>query len=85
MNSSGLRKNYYGYLFIAPFIVGFLIFGLYPVFNTLRLSFTDMTLMTPEVNFVGLKNFHRLFADYFFITYRISLHIFRIREQVPID
>ena len=68
MNSSGLRKNYYGYLFIAPFIVGFLIFGLYPVYNTLRLSFTDMTLMSSEVSFVGLKNFQRLFADDFFIT-----------------
>jgi len=68
MNRSSLRKNYYGYLFIAPFILGFLTFGLYPVVNTLRLSFTDMTLMSPEVTFVGLKNFQRLFADDFFIT-----------------
>ena len=67
MNRAGLRKNYYGYLFITPFILGFVIFGLYPVYNTLRLSFTDMTLMTGEVNFVGLKNFQRLFADDFFL------------------
>lgn len=67
MNRSGIRKNYYGYLFIAPFILGFLIFGLYPVYNTLRLSFTDMTLMSREVSFIGLKNFQRLFADDFFL------------------
>ena len=30
-----IKKDYYGYLFIAPFIIGFLMFGLYPVYNTL--------------------------------------------------
>ena len=57
------KKDYYGYLFIAPFVIGFLLFGLYPVYNTLYLSFTDTTLMSSEANFVGLKNFERLFAD----------------------
>lgn len=58
-----IERNHYGYVFIAPFIIGFLLFGLYPVYNTLYLSFTDATLMTSQVNFVGLKNFQRLFAD----------------------
>ncbi len=57
------KKNYYGYLFIAPFVIGFLVFGLYPIFNTLYLSFTDTTLLSKEANFVGLSNFQRLFAD----------------------
>jgi multiple sugar transport system permease protein len=67
MNLSLSKRNYYGYLFIAPFIIGFLIFGLYPVYNTLYLSFTDTTLMTREANFIGLQNFERLFADDFFM------------------
>ena len=67
MNLSLSKRNYYGYLFIAPFIIGFLIFGLYPVYNTLYLSFTDTTLMTREANFIGLQNFQRLFADDFFM------------------
>lgn len=62
------RKKYYGYLFIAPFIIGFLLFGLYPVFNTLALSFTNTTLMVRQGDFIGLDNFKRLFADKFFIT-----------------
>lgn len=62
------RRSYYGYLFIAPFIIGFLIFGLYPVVNTITLSFTDTTLMTSKVNYIGLKNFERLFADTAFLT-----------------
>ena len=67
MNFSISRRNYYGYLFIAPFIIGFLIFGLYPVYNTIYLSFTDTTLMTREADFIGLRNFQRLFADDFFM------------------
>lgn len=62
------RKKYYGYFFIAPFIIGFLAFGLYPVFNTLALSFTDTTLMGGGGEFIGLRNFTRLFEDDFFMT-----------------
>jgi len=61
------KKDHYGYLFITPFIIGFLIFGFYPVYNTLYLSFTDTTLLSSEANWVGLKNFQRLFADDVFL------------------
>ncbi len=63
MNLAKLKKNSTGYLFLAPFIIGFLIFGLYPVINTLTLSFTDATLMSKSSHFVGIANFKRLFAD----------------------
>lgn len=63
MNTTKFKRNYYGYLFILPFVLGFLLFGLYPVYNTLALSFTDTTLMSKNAAFVGLKNFERLFAD----------------------
>ena len=56
------KKDHYGYLFIAPFIIAFLLFGLYPVYNTFRLSFTNTTLMGGEGSFVGLQNYTRLFA-----------------------
>ena len=68
MNRLYEKRNNYGYLFIAPFIIAFLIFGLYPVYNTLYLSFTNTTLMTREAEFIGLANFERLFADDFFMT-----------------
>lgn len=66
MSFAKVRKDYYGYLFIAPFIIGFLIFGLYPVYNTLALSFTDTTILSGGGDFIGFKNFERLFADKFF-------------------
>lgn len=62
-----LSTDSYGYLFIAPFIIGFLLFGLYPVFHTLSLSLTNTTLMTRQAEFIGLENFQKLFADEFFI------------------
>jgi cellobiose transport system permease protein len=65
---SKVQKNTYGYFFIAPFVIGFLLFGLYPVYNTLSLSFTDTTLMKAHANFIGLANFKRLFADSTFST-----------------
>jgi multiple sugar transport system permease protein len=67
MNLAKLKKNSTGYLFLTPFIIGFLIFGLYPVVNTLTLSFTDTTLMSKSSHFVGLANFTRLFADNVFM------------------
>lgn len=63
-----IRRNSYGYIFIAPFIIGFLVFGLYPLYNTFALSFTDMTLMNASsAKYIGLDNFKRLFADNFFM------------------
>ena len=68
MSFSKVRKEYYGYLFIAPFVIGFLLFGLYPLYNTLALSFTNTTIMSREAEFIGFQNFERLFADDFFWT-----------------
>lgn len=63
-----MKNDHYGYLFIAPFIIGFLIFGLYPVLNTVLLSFTDRTLMSRTFNITWFRNFQLLFADKTFIT-----------------
>ena len=63
-----IKKEHYGYFFIAPFIIGFLLFGLYPVYNTLSLSLTNTTLMKMDADFIGLQNFKRLFADKTFLT-----------------
>ena len=61
-----INKNIYGYLFTAPFIIGFLLFSLYPLIYTFYLSITDMTLMSKAYKVVGLKNFEVLFKDKFF-------------------
>jgi multiple sugar transport system permease protein len=52
-----IRKDTkYFYLFIAPWIIGFLLFQLYPIAASLFYSFTDYdALHSPS--FVGLKNY----------------------------
>ena len=57
------KKDYNGYLYIAPFIIGFLIFSLYPLYNTFYLSFTDTTMMSKQSEFIGFKNYERLLTD----------------------
>jgi ABC-type sugar transport system permease subunit len=37
-----VRYSKYGYLFSIPFVLAFLVFGLYPTLNTLILGFTDL-------------------------------------------
>ncbi|HML46013.1 MAG TPA: sugar ABC transporter permease, partial [Clostridia bacterium] len=54
--------NVAGYVFISPFIVGFLIFTIYPVFSSLYLSFTRYNILTPAI-FNGLTNYRNMMAD----------------------
>ena len=67
MNLARTKQDRTAFLFLAPFVIGFLAFGLYPMLNTFGLSFTDTTLMTRNAHFVGLDNFERLFADAVFL------------------
>lgn len=57
------REAYWGYFFIAPFLVGFLGFTLAPTLATLIMSFTNYTLTGESTRFVGLLNFGNLWGD----------------------
>jgi multiple sugar transport system permease protein len=52
------------YLFISPWIIGFLLFGAGPIVGSMVLSFTDWSLLAPP-KWVGLANFRRIFSDQF--------------------
>lgn len=67
MVKSKFNKSTYGYIFIAPFVIGFLLFGLYPVLNTLGLSFTNTTLMSAKSKIIWFDNFKQLFVDNMFL------------------
>jgi|LSQX01.3.fsa_nt_gb multiple sugar transport system permease protein len=59
-----LEKGYIAYIMIAPFIIFFLIFSLYPVYNTFRLSFTDTLTSAPnDGKFIGFDNYVKYFSD----------------------
>ena len=51
-----------GYVFIAPFIIGFLAFTIFPVLTSFGLAFTSYDMLsTPK--FVGLENFKTMFTN----------------------
>lgn len=55
------NDNVVGYVFILPFIIGFLAFTLYPIISSLYYSFTKYDLLSaPE--FRGLQNYITMFT-----------------------
>ncbi|MGM9973683.1 MAG: carbohydrate ABC transporter permease [Clostridiaceae bacterium] len=64
--ATGLKnRENYGYLFIAPFLIVFLTFSIYPVYRTLYLSFTNYSGFNIPT-FVALDNYTRVFKDRIF-------------------
>ena len=56
------RKALVGYLYISPWIVGFLVFVLGPMIASLWLSLTQYSAMGPP-SFVGLRNYVYMFTQ----------------------
>src|SRR5205809_701507 len=56
-----------GLLFIAPWVVGFLAFRLYPFFVSLYYSFTFFPILQSP-KWIGLENYRNLWEDGRFLT-----------------
>jgi ABC-type sugar transport system permease subunit len=56
------RRARAGYLFIAPALLLYLVFFIYPFFVSVYYSFLDWPGAGPQ-RFVGLENYQRLFSD----------------------
>ncbi len=63
-----------GYALILPWILGFLIWNLYPFARSLYLSFTEYNIFQPP-KWVGLDNYIRMFTGdpYFWPSFRLTL------------
>jgi multiple sugar transport system permease protein len=59
MLSRAARRNLEGYLFAAPWIVGFFVFTLGPMAASFYLGFTDYNVFR-DMNWVGLENYRRI-------------------------
>ncbi len=51
-----------GFLFISPWLIGFVLFTAGPMIYSLYLSYTASSLLSPP-QWVGLENYQRMFAD----------------------
>ena len=67
------KKSLYGYLFVLPWIIGFLFFFMVPIFTTLSFSFNDIEANGLKMTFVGFQNYIDAFrADPTFPVYLVG-------------
>ena len=87
--SKKIRKinyNNWGYFFIAPFFVVFIIFQLIPLITTIGNSFFEnyrVGLMQVGPNFIGLANFHEIFFESDVPRYALNTMIMWILGFLP--
>lgn len=60
------KKIFMAYLFIAPLLIVFFTFRLFPFFYTFFLSFHEWNILSKVKPWVGLGNYRELFQDFYF-------------------
>lgn len=81
------RRQKWAYLFILPFFVSFLMFGIYPILYSFYISFHEYDPLTLQMTNVGLANYERLIHSKFFfesIGNTIVIWLFSIIPQLTI-
>ena len=85
-NGKVVSYNKWGYIFLAPFIIVYLIFQLIPLFNTIWNSFFEnyrsgLTQVGPR--FIGLENYITLLKNGDLLTYTKNTMIMWVLGFVP--
>ena len=77
-----MRETMTSYLFLAPFMIFFVMFVVYPMFMCVYTSFFDATMGREDV-FIGFQNYKDLFQDeVFWIALRNTMII--VLVSVPV-
>jgi len=63
LQGARLRAASIPYLFLLPALIIYCIFLVYPMFDSLSISFTNWDGLSPVRTFVGLTNYQRIFND----------------------
>lgn len=81
------KRQRWAYLFITPFLISFLTFGIYPIFYSLYISFHEYNPLTLQMLPVGFSNYIRLAQSSFFyesILNTLTIWLFSIIPQLTI-
>lgn len=81
------RKSRWAYVFLAPWLLAFLIFNAYPLFYGIYVSFTNFTLGSRQ--WIGLQNYKKILQDYAFwrsllATFAYSLIVIPLQVFLPL-
>lgn len=74
ISSSKVKEQFWGYFFIIPGLFFFLLFVVYPLLESIGLSFYSYNLK--EYTWVGIKNYMNLFKDDVFIKSIVNTFLF---------
>lgn len=55
------KRSLTGYLYLIPWLLGILLFFLYPLFITIYYSFSNINMSTLKITYIGIKNFKDAF------------------------
>lgn len=56
------QQKMFGYLFAAPWILGFILFTLFPITQAVRFSFMDYNILEEPI-WIGFDNYKHMFTD----------------------
>lgn len=58
------QQRIWGWIFLSPWVIGFIVFTAIPIVASLIFTFTEFSLTSDQpIRFVGLQNWQRLFTD----------------------
>lgn len=77
------KYNRYGYYFLLPFFIVFLLFSLYPIIYTIYLSFTNLSGWSTDAQLVGFKNYLSIMHNQLFLKSIKNTFILWILNFIP--
>ncbi|GAA3400000.1 carbohydrate ABC transporter permease [Paenibacillus hodogayensis] len=72
------KSGLFAWLLLLPSLIFLFLFTFYPIFKTVRLSFYQADLASPEPFFIGLDNYRALLADEVFAKVMINNLLFAL-------
>jgi multiple sugar transport system permease protein len=78
-----MGRRWWGLVFVAPVVIFFAVFSVYPVIFGFYLSLTDYDLLNPP-EFVGLDNFWNLLDDELFVAAFRNTLLFVLGTTIPV-
>ncbi|MFW6282144.1 MAG: sugar ABC transporter permease, partial [bacterium] len=79
------RKKYSGYLWISPFLIGFIFVYLAPIIQSIQFSLSEVEVLSHgfQLNFVGFNNFsYAFFVDPEFLRILVET-IIEVIAEIP--
>mgnify|MGYP002532446027 CR=1 FL=1 len=81
--NSLMRETRVGIAFLLPALIPLMVFWMLPVLLTVGLSFTKWDMISPEIKWVGIKNYVTLFKSANFFKIIKNTFVFSVGATIP--